>query len=209
LSTLTLLNTYYNENSYLQQYGNLFAAKFPNIEVKVVSTQAIYQPGINNSQEQFDKLIKEEKPDILLLNMNQYAQMVADGKLLELDSLIKKDKFDIENIFPAVMDLIKSKGYGKLYGLTPSFNSSALFYNKDMFDQYGVPYPNDQMSWDEVMQLAKRFPTNGDKDKRIYGYYMNAFLNNSIFQLAYTIAHTEGKSYIDDEGSKITINDDD
>jgi multiple sugar transport system substrate-binding protein len=33
---------------------------------------------------------------------------------------------------------------------------SALYYNKDIFDKFAVPYPKDGMTWQEATELAKR-----------------------------------------------------
>jgi hypothetical protein len=52
-----------------------------------------------------------------------------DGKLYALDSVIQQDKYDIEGIHPAIRKLLRDKGNGKLFGLSPTFNSSALYYN--------------------------------------------------------------------------------
>jgi multiple sugar transport system substrate-binding protein len=47
---------------------------------------------------------------------------------------------------------------GELYGLpiTGSTNSLAMFYNKDIFDKFGLPYPKDNMTWDDVYELTKK-----------------------------------------------------
>jgi multiple sugar transport system substrate-binding protein len=36
----------------------------------------------------------------------------------------------------------------------------ALFYNKDIFDRFGVAYPKDGLTWDEVIELAKILTRN-------------------------------------------------
>lgn len=54
--------------------------------------------------------------------------------------------------------------------MAPSISTRALFYNKDLFDRYGVPYPTNAMTWDDVLALAKRFPTKGEGEGRIYGF---------------------------------------
>lgn len=35
-------------------------------------------------------------------------------------------------------------------------NFNALYYNKDIFDRFAVPYPEDGMTWDQTIELAKR-----------------------------------------------------
>jgi multiple sugar transport system substrate-binding protein len=46
---------------------------------------------------------------------------------------------------------------------SPAFkynSTNALAYNKDIFDRFAVPYPKDDMTWDEVIELSKRFNRN-------------------------------------------------
>ena len=53
---------------------------------------------------------------------------------------------------------------GKLYGLPSDFSTIALVYNKDMFDKYGVPYPDDTWDWDKFLWAAKKFTKDTDGD---------------------------------------------
>lgn len=197
----------YDERNFLQQYGNLFYSKFPNVDIEVISMQGLYGEG-KDPETEFNKLIEEKKPDVLMLDINRYEKMAADGKLLGLDAVIKKDKFDIENISPAITDILRSKGNGTLYGLSPSFYTSVLMYNRDLFEQNGIEFPKDQMSWSEVLELAKRFPNTGDADKRIYGFFQNNNGQASVYQLASMIGLTEKLTMMDPESLKVTINTD-
>ena len=90
-----------------------------------------------------------------------------------------------------------------LYGLAPRFYSSALFYNIDLFEEYGIEPPAQSMNWTDLLQLAQRFP-NGDESDPVYGFNMHEYSNYS--QLLQTIAATEGLSFIDSETMKMTFN---
>jgi multiple sugar transport system substrate-binding protein len=48
---------------------------------------------------------------------------------------------------------------------------STILYNKDIFDMFGVPYPEDDKSWDEIIDLAAR--VTGERDGE--NYYGLAF----------------------------------
>ncbi|CAG7653105.1 ABC transporter substrate-binding protein [Paenibacillus allorhizosphaerae] len=206
--TASIKVLYYDKNMFFQQFGNLFMAKYPNIDVDVISTQGIYGPNTDYKVE-FAKLIETEKPDVLLFpSMDMYEQWAMDGKLFAIDDVIKQDKFDVENILPAVTEYIKAKGNGKLYGLSPNFSSQALFYNKDLFEKHGVPLPKDQMSWAELIQLAKRFPTDGQGDARIYGYAANYSMNGGKDVGYYywnAIGGTQGLSFVDPNSMKVSM----
>ncbi len=47
-----------------------------------------------------------------------------------------------------------------------------VLYNKNVFDKYGIPYPPEDMTWDEYIALAKRatiYEKEGDKIPAIFG----------------------------------------
>jgi multiple sugar transport system substrate-binding protein len=194
---------YFNEQAFYSQYGNVFQAKYPNITFEVVSSMGNFREGKDPVKE-FDKLVEENKPDIIMMTQAQYEEFSADGKLYALDSVIQQDKFDLENMVPGVIELLKNKGGSKLYGLSPSFSTKALFYNKDLFDKQGIPYPKDKMSWEEVLQLAKRFPATGTDETRIYGLAQSMFMQNP-FDLVQTIAEAKMWPLLDADGKNLTM----
>jgi len=203
---------FWDKNYFFQQYGNFFSAKFPNIDVEVVSTQGIYASGKDWKQE-FQKLVDEEKPDVLLLDSSEmFEKWANDGKLYQLDDVIRQDKFDIENILPSVMEQIKAKGNGNIYGLSPSFYGQALFYNRDLFEKHGVPLPKNKMTWNEVLDLAKRFPKDGQGDNRIYGFagYASNYSDKvqGAYQMMNEIGRTNGLSFVDPDKGAVTIQSD-
>ncbi len=202
----TIKVMYYNDRQFLQQYGTLFWTKFPNVDINVISTQGMYRQGAD-PKEEFKKLVEEQQPDLLMLQPDQYEQLAGEGKLYDLEPLIAKDKYDIAGIQPAILETVKSKSGGKLYGLAPLFYSSAVFFNKDLFDQYGVPYPKDQMSWEELLELSKRFPATGDPQKRVYGLYQNRG-SSSLYSLASMIGRTQNLSVVDSGSIKVTVKSD-
>ncbi|WP_158606804.1 extracellular solute-binding protein [Paenibacillus ginsengarvi] len=102
-----------------------------------------------------------------------------------------------------MLETIKGKSGGALFGLTPSFNNYVLFYNKDLFEQYGVPFPKNKMTWDEVLDLTERFPSEDQGDNRIYGFAFGA--NTSTISVLNEIAGTLGLGFADSDLTKITF----
>jgi len=45
---------------------------------------------------------------------------------------------------------------GKTYGLPRDLSDVMLYYNKDLFDAAGVAYPNDNWTWDDLRDAAKK-----------------------------------------------------
>jgi multiple sugar transport system substrate-binding protein len=95
------------------------------------------------------------------------------GILREIDDLAKESNWDLSNI----PDVLK-KSYtfdGKLYGVPMYSLGSFIYYNKELFDQAGVPHPptdwNDKSwTWDEMVARATKLTKNtDDPTKAVYG----------------------------------------
>ncbi|GLI06546.1 ABC transporter substrate-binding protein [Paenibacillus tyrfis] len=191
---------YYDKQSFYEIYGKLFTAQNPHVEIEVVSLDDYYKKGF--SMEGYRELVKKEQPD-LIFNFDLQS-FVEDGMLVDLEPLLKKSKdVNLERMNKNMTAYLRNKGGGRLYGLSPTFQSKALFYNKTLFDQFGIRYPTDHMSWEEVFQLAARFAKAERNNGSAYGYYHNI---SHPFRLVQNIAETEGLSSTDTAGEKIMIN---
>lgn len=75
----------------------------------------------------------------------------------DMNDVIKQRGLDLSRIDTPYLDAVKSFGEkGEIYGVPFSANMGVLIYNKSIFDKFAVPYPKDGMTWDEVVELAKR-----------------------------------------------------
>lgn len=111
------------------------------------------------------------------------------GKLKEMNmqfdmsELVAKHKFDLKAFDSDVVNVAKQFSDGKLYGVPGSFVEGFLmFYNKDLFNKFGVPYPKDGLTWDETYELAKRL-TRTDGGETYQGLTFvpnNMMLNNQL-----------------------------
>lgn len=198
----TLKVAYFNEQAFYMQYGNAFQAMFPNIELEVVSTESVF--NAEDPVAEMKRLMQEQQPDVIYLSEEEYSVMAKEGLLYDLDAVVKQDEYDLESFVPSVIELLKAHGGGKLYGLSPSFSSQALYYNKDLFDKHGIPYPQDGMSWEEVMQLASRFPVKKDGDDALNGLFQSTQATNS-FELIRMIGEAKGLLYADADSKTVSI----
>lgn len=91
-------------------------------------------------------------PDVLFLwPTPRYA---ADGVLENLDPWIEKAGYDLADYWPA---LLESAMYdGSVYGFPRDISVEVLYYNKDIFDEAGVAYPDDTWTWDDLLAAAEK-----------------------------------------------------
>ncbi|WP_158301809.1 ABC transporter substrate-binding protein [Paenibacillus mesophilus] len=96
-------------------------------------------------------------PDLLYNSTPWYAEYINLNVLQDLNELVKKNGFDVTKLDPLAIDAIKMWGdKGELYALPIYRNFAVLYYNKDLFDKFGVPYPKDGMTWKQAAELAAK-----------------------------------------------------
>ncbi|TVY09457.1 ABC transporter substrate-binding protein [Paenibacillus cremeus] len=99
--------------------------------------------------------------DILFIQSGPVMGQFKSVKLLEdMTPYIKKNNVNLDRFEPEFMDAIRKESDNGLLGLPFGASLWATFYNKDIFDRFGVPYPKDGMTWDEVYELAKKLTKN-------------------------------------------------
>lgn len=75
----------------------------------------------------------------------------------DLTPLAEKMKFDLNRFDQGALEAIRSiSDKGELIGLPNMLQFNALYYNKEIFDKFGVPYPKDGMTWEETIDLARQ-----------------------------------------------------
>jgi multiple sugar transport system substrate-binding protein len=94
-------------------------------------------------------------PDATIL-WTSPAALAARGSLQPLDDLMQTAQYaQVENWPPAV--LASCRFQGKTYGLPVTAGSCGMWYNRDLFEQKGIPAGRDDFpkTWDELRRLSK------------------------------------------------------
>ncbi|MGG4107696.1 extracellular solute-binding protein [Paenibacillus lautus] len=123
--------------------------KLPNINIEMVacecksaSLQELFASGVN--------------PDIIFPNYGIH-EIENLGVIYPLDELAKSHDFDIHSLNPSLVSYIRSlDSEGRLIGIPDGTGYLSLFYNKEIFDLFGVSYPTETMTWDQAFDLAKK-----------------------------------------------------
>jgi multiple sugar transport system substrate-binding protein len=130
-------------------------AKHPNITLKYVQRSG--GPTVA------EQVATGKIPDLMIGSITNLFEFKDLGMFTDITPLIKKFNFDVNRVDPALMSMMKQySDKGEIYGIPYKSNYNALFYNKDLFDKFGVPYPKDDMMWDDVVDLAKKVTRNAD-----------------------------------------------
>lgn len=121
--------------------------KYPHITLQLVRSQP------NFSLE--DMIASGDFPDLVYTGSKQIDRFIELGVLADLTETIAKNKIDLNAFNSTAIDNIRGNR-GKMYALPISMNFSAMFYNKDIFDKFGVSYPTDNMTWEQVIELGSK-----------------------------------------------------
>jgi multiple sugar transport system substrate-binding protein len=141
-ATLTMFNGTVSPDYYKSYVEPHIKKKFPNVTIEHLN------PADKGNA--IDDLIAAKKfPDIYLTATNGIASLMDKGLLTNIDPIVKTNKIDLSVFEEPMLQSIRGiSPKGELLGLPWTYGSTALFYNKDIFDRYGVAYPKDNMSWD-------------------------------------------------------------
>ncbi len=100
-----------------------------------------------------------------------YATLVQKNAILPLDDYIAADGVDLSKYAGATDQVVVD---GKLYELPFRNDFWVVFYNKDLFDAKGVPYPTNDMTFEEYDALARQM-TDTTFGSQIYGAHYHTW----------------------------------
>ncbi|NOZ22988.1 MAG: sugar ABC transporter substrate-binding protein [Planctomycetes bacterium] len=147
---------------------DLFHKKQSRIRVRMIGTG-----GAGLNQKFLAMVASGQAPDVSVFDETGFIPHAAKGYLVNLDRLIEEDKtFHRDDFYPEVL---KTGEYnGTLYGFPLFFSTIVLFYNKALFDEAGVAYPDESWTLDDLVTAAKKMTrdTDGDDKTDQYGFML-------------------------------------
>ena len=201
------LNDYYRK-----LYAETFELSFPNVKVELVSPsldEEEYYRKMDTGQtsmfEEMKKVITGDRPvDVIIGGPEFLNKLVQHNMVKPLEPLMKQANMNIDDFVPSIISTIKEIGQGTLYGLAPTFITTALFYNEDRFKEVGVELPKDGMTWPEVFALAERLTKTTGKDQ-LYGFSFGVYDPFSFSTMLDYTCPLQLK-WTNDEIDKMTVN---
>jgi multiple sugar transport system substrate-binding protein len=156
-------------NAY-QKLVDAFHEEHPEIEVELihVPSQTDYRTRLATD------FAAGSPPDVTLMNYRRYAAFAAEDQLEPIGPYLdESDLISEKDFYP-----VSLQGFiwnGQLMCLPQNLSSLVIYYNEDLFDAAGVPYPPDKWSWDEFLATAQALTKDldGDGDIDQYGIGMS------------------------------------
>ncbi|TYP77449.1 ABC transporter substrate-binding protein [Paenibacillus methanolicus] len=152
-----------------------FMKENPNIKVEYTTIPG----GTQYVAKMQAMVLGDEAPDVFFLQSDYYHDFVKRNSLLDITDRVTKEGIAADLIDSAVQ---LSTVDGKYYGVESCIVAPVLYYNKDLFDKAGVPYPpsdpSKAWSWGEFVETAKKLTIkNGDKVEQYGAFGMENYYN--------------------------------
>ncbi|AXI10457.1 extracellular solute-binding protein [Oceanobacillus sp. 143] len=167
-----------------------FNEKHPDVEVKVT-----YTPYANYWTKLKTSIGGSSGPDVFWMNGPNFYKYSTDGLIKNLEPLIKEDdEFNKDAYVPAVVDLYSMED--ELYAAPYFTDSVGLYYNKQLFDDAGVDYPDESWTWEDIETEGEKLV---NKDEGVFGYAAHTTVNQQGY---YNLIHQAGGYVISEDRTK-------
>ncbi|MBP5738886.1 MAG: sugar ABC transporter substrate-binding protein [Abditibacteriota bacterium] len=137
-------------------------------------------------------------PDATMVCSAWAVPLENKGVLEPLDEYIKETGFDIDDFYGNALEVCRYKG--KLYSIPVAIDSYAMYYNKKMFDEAGVPYPDETWDFDKYVEMCKKFTVDTDGDGRADRW------GTDVHTDAITYLYGFGGRYLSEDNTKCVLN---
>lgn len=176
-----------------------FEKAHPNIKVQLENVE------FNNY---FRKLMVQYAagvaPDVAMTGPDRFVQFARRGAFMPLEPLLEKSDVKIDEYYPPIID---GHSYdGKLYALPRDVAPfGIIYYNKKIFDEVGIPYPDGSWTWDfkerpelkekDFLWVLKKLQKR-DKNGKVTRYSIGAWWIGGLID---SFVYSQGLRYTDDD----------
>lgn len=97
-------------------------------------------------------------PDMVYFQGWRWQTYALGGQVFDLSEYISRDKNQLPaDLYPDVDAYTRQLALkGKHYGVPVDTGSMVMYYNKDLFDAAGVPYPKDDWTYDDWLSTVQK-----------------------------------------------------
>lgn len=162
-----------------------FESEYDNVSIELIDLGAqdyntVIATELSGSGSDLDIVAVKDVPS--------YVSLVQKGVLEPLNKLIEGSSLDLTK-FAGIPEQLKING--ELYELPFRGDPWLIYYNKDIFDKANIPYPTNDMTFEEYDKLARKL-TNKEMGREVYGTHYHPWKG-----VVCDFALGEGKSFMD------------
>lgn len=150
-----------NQEKGMKEMANSFEKENPDIKVNVeVTPWDQYWTKLDAAA------TGESLPDVFWMHSNESYRYMSNGILMDLTETLKTSKKTSLDNFPKNISELYALG-GKQYAMPKDIDTIGLWYNKTLFDNASISYPDETWTLEIFLAAAKKLT---DEEKGIYGF---------------------------------------
>lgn len=151
-----------NENDVVDAIIEDFEEEHPNIQVNVTSmVPSDYWTRMRLQASQ------NALPDVMEMSSGFLESWATDGFLYDLAPYVNGSA-EADKFYPSLLESPRSiAGTDGYFALPYAFVMPVMYFNKDMFDEAGISYPDANWTWDDFLEAAEALTIDTDDDGEI------------------------------------------
>lgn len=149
----------------------------------------------------------KELPDVFYVGPETVAQYVDNGYVLDMEPVLEEAGLSTDDMMQDVLNFYRydgeTTGQGGLYGLPHDSSVFAYAYNKELFDEADLEYPDPDKpyTYDEFVEVCQKLTKDTDGDGEIDQWGMGAANAFMLYQYIWS----NGASFASDDYKTVTI----
>lgn len=187
---------------------DVYTAASEQIDAEWDGVSLTYEPGGSETSSYQDVLVAEIEagtaPDVFWIPGTDVARFAEAGLILNLADLAAADAdYSQDDFYAGPMGFLTTStdDMDALWGLPRDVSAFAIYYNADLFDEAGLPYPGEgDWTWAEFATAAAEISALGDE---ITGFGMNAWWANWGY-----FVNSAGSSFFNEDYTACGLNND-
>lgn len=137
-------------------------------------------------------------PDVVLINNLSGSSYAENNIFLDLSKLLNQktdnkpcneECLREKDFFKQSIDALKYKD--KLYAVPRDISNLVVYYNKDIFDKYNVPYPDNSWTFEKFLKISRKLTKDLNKDGKTDQFGVS-FEESPLFWLPWLWSNSGG-----------------
>ncbi|CAG7659194.1 ABC transporter substrate-binding protein [Paenibacillus allorhizosphaerae] len=144
------------------------------------------------------QLAGENGPDIIEWEGANMGRCLEAGLLTDLSEFTDRDRVDLDDYYPCIRGAVTDQD--RIGALPVMAETIGVYYNKEHFDEAGLPYPQEGWTWNEFVETSEKL-TRRDEQGNVTRY--GVFVSFGYMLCIEPVVWNNGGSFLSEDGKTL------